>query len=129
MSQTNILEYLRKTPHNTNVNVVKGMIGNTGSSDGLSDVSIATVICDGCGEYINGPILGEDYRVGDTAVSYKELADSPTTVEMVLYKGKAVVNIPLEVSKIEGNAEILNAKEGTILITGDCTLTGQANVY
>lgn len=32
MSQENILDYLRQTPHNTNVNVVKGMIGNTGSS-------------------------------------------------------------------------------------------------
>ena len=37
MSQENILEYLRKTPHNTNVNVVKGMIGNTGRS--LPDVT------------------------------------------------------------------------------------------
>lgn len=32
MSQENILDYLRQTPHNTNVNVVKGMIDNIGSS-------------------------------------------------------------------------------------------------
>ena len=28
MANNDILQYLRKTPHNTNVNVVKGMIGN-----------------------------------------------------------------------------------------------------
>ena len=38
MSQENILDYLRKTPHNTNVNVVKGMISNSGSS--LPEVTI-----------------------------------------------------------------------------------------
>lgn len=32
MSQENILDYLRRTPHNTNVNVVKGMIGGVGGS-------------------------------------------------------------------------------------------------
>ena len=37
MSQENVLDYLRQTPHNTNVNVVKGMISNTGSS--LPDVT------------------------------------------------------------------------------------------
>ena len=30
MANNDILQYLRKTPHNTNVNVVKGMIGNEG---------------------------------------------------------------------------------------------------
>ena len=30
MAQTDILEYLRKTPHNTNVNVVKTMLDNSG---------------------------------------------------------------------------------------------------
>ena len=33
MSQENILEYLRRTPHNTNVNVVKGMIGSNDNSE------------------------------------------------------------------------------------------------
>lgn len=32
MANKDILEYLRETPRNTNVNVVKGMIGNSGSS-------------------------------------------------------------------------------------------------
>ena len=32
MANKDILQYLRKTPHNTNVNVVKGMIGNNSNS-------------------------------------------------------------------------------------------------
>lgn len=32
MAQQDILDYIRKTPYNSNVNVVKGMIGNTGNS-------------------------------------------------------------------------------------------------
>lgn len=37
MSQEDILEYLRTTPHNTNVNIVKSMMSNMGSS--LPDVT------------------------------------------------------------------------------------------
>lgn len=129
MSQENILDYLRQTPHNTNVNVVKGMIGNTGGSDDSNDVSIATVICDGCGDYISGPILGEDYRIGYTVLSEGELTDSPATIKVVLYKGKAIVSISVAPTEVEGNAEILSAKEGTILITGDCTLIGETSMH
>ena len=32
MANNDILQYLRKTPHNTNVNVVKGMLGNESGS-------------------------------------------------------------------------------------------------
>ena len=35
MSNNDILQYLRKTPHNTNVNVVKGMIGNESGSEAI----------------------------------------------------------------------------------------------
>lgn len=37
MANTDILQYLRKTPRNTNVNVVKGMIGN-GSGSGAIEM-------------------------------------------------------------------------------------------
>lgn len=37
MANNDILQYLRKTPHNTNVNVVKGMIGN-GSGSGAIEM-------------------------------------------------------------------------------------------
>lgn len=39
MAQTNILDYIRQTPHNSNVNVVKGMLGN---SDGGSLPAVTT---------------------------------------------------------------------------------------
>lgn len=35
MANKDILQYLRKTPHNTNVNVVKGMIGNESGSGAI----------------------------------------------------------------------------------------------
>ena len=35
MANNDILQYLRKTPHNTNVNVVKGMIGNESGSGAI----------------------------------------------------------------------------------------------
>ena len=38
MANKDILQYLRETPHNTNVNVVKGMMEN-GSGDGESEIS------------------------------------------------------------------------------------------
>ena len=38
MANNDILQYLRKTPHNTNVNVVKGMIGN-GSGSGAIEMT------------------------------------------------------------------------------------------
>ena len=37
MANKDILQYLRETPHNTNVNVVKGMIGN-GSGSGTIEM-------------------------------------------------------------------------------------------
>ena len=37
MANNDILQYLRKTPHNTNVNVVKGMIEN-GSGSGTIEM-------------------------------------------------------------------------------------------
>lgn len=35
MANNDILQYLRETPHNTNVNVVKGMIGNESGSGAI----------------------------------------------------------------------------------------------
>lgn len=35
MANNDILQYLRKTPHNTNVNVVKGMLGNESGSGAI----------------------------------------------------------------------------------------------
>lgn len=40
MANTDILQYLRKTPHNTNVNVVKGMIGNESGSGAIEVVTL-----------------------------------------------------------------------------------------
>ena len=41
MANNDILQYLRETPHNTNVNVVKGMIGNgNGSGSDSNKVTI-----------------------------------------------------------------------------------------
>lgn len=40
MANNDILQYLRKTPHNTNVNVVKGMLGN---ESGSGAIEITTV--------------------------------------------------------------------------------------
>ena len=38
MAQTDVLNYIRKTPYNSNVNVVKGMLGSSGDS-GLPEVT------------------------------------------------------------------------------------------
>lgn len=40
MAQTDILEYLRKTPHNTNVNVVKGMLNSESGGSNIMLVNI-----------------------------------------------------------------------------------------
>ena len=38
MLNKDVLQYLRETPHNTNVNVVKGMVGN-GSGSGAIEMT------------------------------------------------------------------------------------------
>lgn len=43
MANKSILEYLRETPYNTNVNVVKGMIGNSGDGE-KSEAKITIMI-------------------------------------------------------------------------------------
>ena len=40
MANNDILQYLRKTPHNTNVNVVKGMIGNESESGAVEMTTV-----------------------------------------------------------------------------------------
>lgn len=43
MAQTDILKYIRKTPHNSNVNVVKGMLNSEDSGGGDSFIKTANV--------------------------------------------------------------------------------------
>lgn len=40
MVNNDILQYLRKTPHNTNVNVVKGMLGNESGSGAVEMTTV-----------------------------------------------------------------------------------------
>ena len=58
MAQTDVLDYIRQTPHNSNVNVVKGML-NSIDSDGNSEPLIVTAVSAGEGRYDLDKTFGE----------------------------------------------------------------------
>ena len=119
MAQTDILEYIRKTPHNSNVNVVKGMLNAEGGGGGDSDLSTATVTYDnqaGARFYLSTADEGD-------GMSIPAIDASQGTAKAILYKGKAfgaIVGPDGITVTVTGSAEY---EEPALIITGDCTIT------
>ena len=126
MAQNDVLDYIRKTPYNSNVNVVKGMLNNSNNSDEdlSSDFSIATLTL------IDFPDNAMIYCAN--AFDNAELNASWSmpymgginTVPVILYKGKAAIlgSIKSHVKSISGNIEY-NESFQLYIITGDCSMT------
>ena len=76
MAQTDILEYLRKTPHNTNVNVVKTMLNAEG--DGGAEPLIVTATKD-------------DNEVWTLDKTYNEIKTAVESGQVCVVKGQITV--------------------------------------
>lgn len=133
MAQKDVLDYIRQTPHNSNVNVVKGMLnglddgsGSGSSDEGSNDFTIAVMtIINETTDYVT--LYGGfaiDGEGGDPNIMYPEIVAEPeTTVDYnaVLYKGSAAIEILDNVDvTTEGDVEYDN---GVAIVTGDCSMT------
>ena len=74
MAQQDILDYIRKTPHNSNVNVVKGMLGNSESS------SLPEVTTDDNGDVLT--VVNGEWDKAELDLGYE-----CTEIEAVFFNG------------------------------------------
>lgn len=94
--------------------------GGGGGGGGDSDFSTATMTVIGSPSIRMSTILDvPSYGLTGSYYSNAEL-DSPYTV--ILYKGKAYLEIRGEVTSISGSASI-DSMTGMLVVTGDCTIT------
>ena len=123
MAQQDVLDYIRKTPHNSNVNVVKGMLNAEGGG-GSSDFSTATmtVVNNSDGSLsVECPFIID---MGEFEIPLAIISVDPhdTSVwDIILYKGKTGAVTVTSGVTVSGN--ITDMGEGSYLVTGDCTIT------
>ena len=115
MAQQDVLDYIRKTPHNSNVNVVKGMLNAEGGG-GSSDFSTATMTlntnteCEITAPIYNGSFIMSKYVFRTSAEVPVVLAPQGTII---------TINTSGTIS-VSGDIQIAGEGYG---ITGDCTIT------
>ena len=130
MAQTDILEYIRKTPYNSNVNVIKGMLNSSGSGDSsdlnTAEVTITNALAD-VFKIVLLPVIIENEQMTGVAGVYPLLLDTQDSITLTvpLYKGQC-----LWFTSYEEYADYTFAGTGSvdvnplgIVITGDCTIT------
>lgn len=105
--------------------VARKLSGGGGGSSDFSTATVAVAVSDGnfC------EIVGAYFGVFDVSEQEQETTEGvysfnvgTETVNVVLYKGKATLLVDTEGSlSVNGDAFIL--PDGSVLVTGDCTLT------
>ena len=131
MAQNDVLDYIRKTPHNSNVNVVKGMLN--ADDGGSSDFSTATltVTASNHGAIYGAPIIVAPFP-DIPSFEFIGTATDPMGIgehSVVMYKGYSAVfadyDPALSTVTTSGAIEKLLEEEGSVVykITGDCTIT------
>ena len=119
MAQQDVLDYIRKTPHNSNVNVVKGMLNVEGGGDDSSEFSAAEVTLANNPDFLGGvPVCSsEDDLEG---IKVNALGDGTYTVP--LWKGHLYLVLYNTTVSVSGNAELIY--DGMAVdVYGDCTIT------
>ena len=118
MAQTSVLDYIRHTPNNSNVNVVKGMLGN--SDGGNSDWSTAEVTINiTSGEWY----FNFSYLTSETIKGVGLLHSGNYTFTVPLYKGKCIITSVADEEEdtiLSGSVVFDNSK---YIVTGNCTIT------
>ena len=142
MAQKDVLDYIRQTPHNSNVNVVKGMLNGLdgGGDEGSGEFSTAKVT------FINNlgvprsfavpviqsvpPEAGLPFDKYAEAGIEVDVYDAELTIDVILYKNYAYISARElsgeELITFEGNAQTITLNKSA-LITGDCTVTISSN--
>ena len=141
MAQQDVLDYIRKTPHNSNVNVVKGMLNFEDGGGGSSDFSTAevTVINNNSenSASINTDPVNEQHNsfFYNKTDGYFYVDDIEINIGETITLDYVFLGNYVHVSKISaltyncsGGAELVSTTQfgntwDTIKITDDCTIT------
>ena len=121
MDKNDILDYVTKTPGNTNRAVLGGMLDSYAGGGGGGDFSTASVTLTGSGTSLNTIYMPTivDGIIGGRVMDYCIIMTGVYTVP--LGQDGTYITVDADVSSIAGDIE--DAGKGHYLITGDCTIT------
>ena len=126
MKKKDIINYIMKTPENTNISILESLLdsfknGNESSID-VATLTISIGNVTGVGR-IEGsfPVIMENE--GESAIGIYNFGFYPQTIKIPLYKGLTIISVDSNKKiTIEGQAEY-DLNTSLLSIRGDCTMT------
>ena len=125
MNKQDIIDYVLKTPSNTNPAVLDTMLNELSGGSGSSDFTTAELTLD-ISENNNSQIVvpvvySQSPSIIATIITNTGPSPAHDTIIVPLYKGRLVLTGTIDgIVSVSGDCEY---QQGSFLITGDCTIT------